>query len=69
MKTYTVYGRRITTACQTGMIMYKDKLFPATVMPDQDWWHALWPNPSQVLRDAGIVDVGPYHYAIVFTKV
>ena len=36
--------------------MNKDKLFPATVMPDQDWWHALWPNPSQVLRDAGIIE-------------
>lgn len=23
--------------------MTQERLFPATVMPDQDWWHALWP--------------------------
>ncbi|MDX2469470.1 MAG: class I SAM-dependent methyltransferase [SAR324 cluster bacterium] len=28
--------------------------FPATGMPDKDWWQALWPNPSQVLKEAGI---------------
>lgn len=30
--------------------MDPQKLFPATVMPDQDWWHALWPNPDNVIR-------------------
>ncbi|VAW77863.1 SAM-dependent methyltransferase [hydrothermal vent metagenome] len=34
--------------------MNKGELFQATIMPDNDWWHALWPNPSQVLRDVGI---------------
>jgi len=28
--------------------------FPATVMPDRDWWAALWPDPSSVLRSLGI---------------
>ena len=34
--------------------MSKDKLFPATMMPDSDWWQALWPDPVAVLRDVGI---------------
>ncbi|TCK19163.1 ubiquinone/menaquinone biosynthesis C-methylase UbiE [Thiogranum longum] len=34
--------------------MNKDKFFPATIMPDKDWWHALWPNPEMVIRDVGI---------------
>ena len=34
--------------------MNKDKLFPATIMPDKDWWHALWPDPARVLHDVGI---------------
>ena len=28
--------------------------FPATVMPDADWWEALWPQPGKVLADLGI---------------
>ena len=28
--------------------------FPATLMPDQDWWQALWPDPAGVLRSVGI---------------
>lgn len=28
--------------------------FPATVMPDPDWWQALWPQPGQVLVDLGV---------------
>ena len=31
-----------------------DKIFPATVMPDRDWWAALWPNPEATLRALGI---------------
>ena len=34
--------------------MNKDKVFPATIMPDKDWWHALWPKPEKVIRDVGI---------------
>jgi SAM-dependent methyltransferase len=29
-------------------------LFPATGMPDKDWWHALWPAPDTELRAVGI---------------
>jgi SAM-dependent methyltransferase len=28
--------------------------FPATAMPDADWWQALWPRPDQVLAKIGI---------------
>ena len=28
--------------------------FEGTGMPDPDWWEALWPDPSKVLRDAGV---------------
>lgn len=29
--------------------------FPATAMPDPDWWLALWPQPGRVLADLGIL--------------
>jgi SAM-dependent methyltransferase len=28
--------------------------FPATTMPDADWWQALWPDPPKVLVDMGV---------------
>lgn len=28
--------------------------FPATSMPDPDWWHALWPRPGEVMERLGI---------------
>ena len=31
-----------------------ERIFPATVMPDQDWWHALWPDPDAVVKALGI---------------
>jgi ubiquinone/menaquinone biosynthesis C-methylase UbiE len=37
--------------------------FPATSMPDPDWWHALWPRPGEMLErlgiepEAGVVDL------------
>lgn len=34
------------------------RLFPATIMPDRDWWHALWPDPEAVLRTIGRVSGG-----------
>jgi ubiquinone/menaquinone biosynthesis C-methylase UbiE len=34
--------------------MSDDRLFPATTMPDPDWWQTLWPNPEAVLRTIGI---------------
>ena len=29
-------------------------IFPATAMPDRDWWAALWPDPEATLRALGI---------------
>lgn len=29
-------------------------IFPATAMPDRDWWSALWPDPEATLRALGI---------------
>lgn len=29
-------------------------LFPATGMPDADWWRALWPDPRSTLRALGL---------------
>lgn len=34
--------------------MNNDARFPATLMPDKDWWQALWPDPAGVLRAVGI---------------
>ena len=34
-----------------------DAFFPATAMPDPDWWQALWPDPRSVLDEMG-VEVG-----------
>jgi len=28
--------------------------FPATAMPDADWWRALWPDPAEVLVEMGV---------------
>ena len=28
--------------------------YPATAMPDSDWWHALWPQPDEVLERLGL---------------
>jgi SAM-dependent methyltransferase len=28
--------------------------FPATTMPDADWWQALWPDPAEVLAEMGV---------------
>ena len=28
--------------------------FPATVMPDPDWWQALWPDPEGVVMALGV---------------
>jgi SAM-dependent methyltransferase len=28
--------------------------FPATAMPDSDWWSTLWPDPAQVLTKLGV---------------
>ena len=31
------------------------QFYPATSMPDRDWWQALWPDPEQVMRQLGAV--------------
>jgi SAM-dependent methyltransferase len=31
-----------------------EKLFPATLMPDRDWWQALWPDPDATIAALGI---------------
>ncbi|MGE0071236.1 MAG: class I SAM-dependent methyltransferase [Thiomonas sp.] len=44
--------------------MMQERLFPATAMPDQDWWQALWPDPVGVIkalrveRGMTVVDLG-----------
>ena len=30
--------------------MLQNQLFPATIMPDKDWWQALWPDPDGIVR-------------------
>jgi len=29
-------------------------MFPATAMPDPEWWHALWPEPEYLVGALGI---------------
>jgi SAM-dependent methyltransferase len=44
--------------------MLRDQLFPATIMPDKDWWQALWPDPDGVVKalriepEMTVVDLG-----------
>jgi hypothetical protein len=38
-------------ARENGMIV---GFFPATTMPDADWWQALWPDPPKVLVEMGV---------------
>ena len=35
-------------------MMEREAVFPATGMPDRDWWAALWPDPEGTLRALGI---------------
>ena len=34
--------------------MRERDFFPATLMPDHDWWAALWPDPEATLRAIGV---------------
>ncbi len=51
--------------------------FPATAMPDADWWQALWPDPGCALRKLGfkpemsVVDLccGDGHFTAVLAKM
>jgi ubiquinone/menaquinone biosynthesis C-methylase UbiE len=33
---------------------FQEHMFPATSMPDRDWWSVLWPNPESVVNTLGI---------------
>jgi SAM-dependent methyltransferase len=52
-------------------------MFPATAMPDADWWHALWPDPAGVLRALGFapgqraVDLccGDGHFTVPMSRI
>lgn len=32
----------------------QEKLFPATLMPDRDWWQTLWPDPDATIKALGV---------------
>lgn len=36
------------------LIETQEKLFPATLMPDRDWWQTLWPDPGATVLALGI---------------
>lgn len=36
------------------MMEVSEEFFPATAMPDRDWWAALWPDPEGVVRSLGV---------------
>ncbi len=44
--------------------MIKERFFPATGMPDRDWWKVLWPDPDGVVtalrigRGMNVIDLG-----------
>jgi ubiquinone/menaquinone biosynthesis C-methylase UbiE len=31
-----------------------DAFFPATTMPDAEWWEALWPDPGRIVTEMGV---------------
>lgn len=33
-----------------------DLMFPATSMPDRDWWEALWPNPLELVLKLNLTE-------------
>ena len=39
---------------KTGRLDRIIKIFPATAMPDPQWWHALWPDPNATVSRLGI---------------
>lgn len=45
-------------------MIVKERVFPATGMPDRDWWQVLWPDPDGVVaalrigRGMTVVDLG-----------
>jgi SAM-dependent methyltransferase len=47
----TVKGYRSKSGRENRMIV---GFFPATTMPDADWWQVLWPDPAKVLIAMGV---------------
>lgn len=45
---------KLFISVKQDIVMQNGDLFPATLMPDKDWWQALWPDPEAVLRSVGI---------------
>jgi SAM-dependent methyltransferase len=37
------------------MIELHSAIFPATAMPDQGWWQALWPHPEDTVSAIGVM--------------
>ncbi len=35
--------------------MTDETFFPATAMPDRDWWAALWPDPEDLVHSLGVL--------------
>ncbi|GAC1548348.1 MAG: hypothetical protein NVS2B9_15220 [Myxococcales bacterium] len=54
----------VAGAAAGGPVSSQSALFPATGMPDEDWWRALWPDPAGVVANLkigpgiSVVDVG-----------
>jgi SAM-dependent methyltransferase len=42
-----------------GTGLRKTDFFPATQMPDRNWWSALWPDPEGVLKKLEVPREGP----------
>ncbi|HVC29758.1 MAG TPA: class I SAM-dependent methyltransferase [Steroidobacteraceae bacterium] len=38
----------------TELVSKQSTYFPATGMPDRDWWQALWPEPIKLLEALGL---------------
>lgn len=64
---YADLGRKECNASedeQEAPTMTHEQLFPASAMPDRDWWHTLWPDPDRVVsalcieQGMTVVDLG-----------
>jgi SAM-dependent methyltransferase len=49
----TAHGERILVLSPRGNCLIAG-FFPATTMPDPDWWQALWPEPAKILAAMGV---------------
>ena len=49
----TAHGKRILVLSPRGNCLIAG-FFPATTMPDPDWWQALWPEPAKILAAMGV---------------